>query len=124
MLWIFARGVQQLHVETRLDGTECHFVMRILWPDGREQVEAFSAEGPFHRRLVELELELREQNWMRPAGPILDTPVEMKLLASPAERRGATDRRRLTRQERRSGKRKTAKHQESPTVDAQKDEDA
>jgi hypothetical protein len=68
MLWIFARDVQQLHVETRLDRTEGRFVTRILWPDGREQVETFSTEALFRRRLLKLELELREENWMGAAG--------------------------------------------------------
>jgi hypothetical protein len=45
MLRILERDVQQLHVETRLDGTESPFVMRIVWPDGREQVETFSTDA-------------------------------------------------------------------------------
>jgi hypothetical protein len=124
MLWIFERDVQQLHLETRLDAAECRFVTRILWPDGREQVETFSTEGLFRRRLLELELELREQNWVGPAGLVLDAEVEKKALASSLERRGRADRRRLTRQDRRSGNSKTAKPGEPSTVDASKYKDA
>jgi hypothetical protein len=124
MLWIFERDVQQLHVETRLHDTEGQFVMRILWPDGREQVETFSTEGLFRRRLLKLELELRAQNWMPPGGPVLDAAVEQTLLTPVPERRGLPDRRRLTRQDRRSGKSKTVKPRASSTVDARKNEDA
>ena len=123
MLWIFERDVQQLHVETRLDDTEGQFLMRILWPDGREEVETFSTEGLFRRHLLTLELELREQNWMRPAGPILNAAVEQQVLTCAPERRGPLDRRRLTRQDRRSGKSKTAKPRAPSTVDTRKDED-
>jgi hypothetical protein len=67
---------------------EGQVLMRILWPDGREAVETFATEGLFRRRLLKLELELREQNWMRPAGPIPNAAVEQQLLTCASERWG------------------------------------
>jgi hypothetical protein len=45
--------------------------------DGREQFETFSGDAPFRLRLTEFESHLRDQNWIGPAGPILNDDAEL-----------------------------------------------
>lgn len=102
MLWIYRRDNEKVRVETRLDTLNRKHVIRIVWPDGRDEAETFSDHLTFRRRLAEFQSQLREQNWIGLAGPSLSGDREQ---APPQpgfhERREATDRRRFTRQDRR-----------------------
>jgi hypothetical protein len=90
-------------VELRVDPREADYRLRVVWPDRREVCETFTSEqvmqkwlDTFHSQLLLLEWELRTA----PAVTTGGTPtVDAK---QPPERRaGRSDRRRITRQDRR-----------------------
>ena len=69
MLWICRRRTEDLRVETR--ALDQQYIMRVFWPDRREQLETFSTDAAFCLRLIEFDSQLCEQNWINPAGPFL-----------------------------------------------------
>jgi hypothetical protein len=117
MVWIYRRIDQELRVEAQVVGGDGHYVIRVVRPDGGEQFEAFSGDGALRLRLAELESQLREQNWIDSAGPILTDDAKLKP-PEPGmpERRAQTDRRRVTRRDRRSRDLGTAKTADTPST--------
>jgi hypothetical protein len=103
VIWIYRRREEKLRIETRLGALDQRYIMRVLWPDGREEIETFSDNAVFCLRLMEFDSKLCGQNWISPAGPILTDDAELKhSLPDIVERRsGQSDRRRLTRRDRR-----------------------
>jgi hypothetical protein len=67
LFWWFERGGQYLRYETRRsdDGV---YEMRVISPDGAEQVENFSESTELTRRQVALERELASEGWTGPHG--------------------------------------------------------
>ena len=104
MLWIYRRDDQELRIEARLCAIDRQYVVRVLWPDGREQFESFSEGWALHLRLNEFESQLSEEHWIGPPTSLLnDRPASHLSEASLPERRIQGERRRLTRRDRRSG---------------------
>lgn len=103
MTWIYRRNDQELRVEAQVGADDGHYVIRVVRPDGQERFEAFSEEGALRLRLTALESHLLEQQWIGSTGPIPPTDDGLRR-SEPAlpERRALTDRRRLTRHDRRS----------------------
>ena len=123
MLWIYRRRTEDLRVETR--ALDQQYIMRVFWPDGREQLETFSTDAAFCFSLIEFDSHLCEQNWISPANPILTDDTELKLvLRGVVERRSAqSDRRRLTRRDRRMGGAGAAKRSQRSRSGAPNDDD-
>jgi hypothetical protein len=124
MLWIYRRNDQELRVEAQVVAGDGQYVIRVVRPDGREQFETFSGDGALRLRLAELESRLREQNWIDSTGPIPTDDAQLKPSQPPVpERRAQTDRRRVTRRDRRSGDLAPVKTADSAPIDTRKSED-
>jgi hypothetical protein len=125
MLWIYRRNDQELRVEAQVVAGDGHHVIRVVRPDGREQFETLSGDGALCLRLTELESQLREQNWIDSADPILTDDAKLKP-SEPAmpERRALTDRRRFTRRDRRSRDLAVVKTAALSPADTRKSEDS
>lgn len=125
MLWIYRRNDQELRVEAQVVGGDRHYVIRVVRPDGPEQFETCSGDGALRLRLAELESQLREQNWIDSADPILTDDAKLKPWEpAMSERRAQTDRRRFTRRDRRSRDLATVKAAASSPADTRKSEDS
>jgi hypothetical protein len=124
MIWIYRRNGQQLRVEAQVVGGDGHYVIRVVRPDGREELETLSGDGALRLRLAALESQLREQNWIDTSGPIPVDDTGLKSSPPPmAERRAQTDRRRVTRRDRRSRDLATAKTADTLPIDTRNKED-
>jgi hypothetical protein len=78
MQWTFQRGGLELLVETRRAGRDGRYVLRILWPSGREQFETFPSEGSFRQRLLALEAQLANERWIRASESMLNDVADGK----------------------------------------------
>jgi hypothetical protein len=65
MLWFYARDHQSLTLETRHDDAAARFVVRVRWPDGREQVEHFSDLDTFRTWLTAFERAVEADCWQQ-----------------------------------------------------------
>jgi hypothetical protein len=101
---IYRRDGQEVVVEIAPDQRDGDYRLRILWPDGREVFETFSNERITCRRLDTLESQLLPLHWVQEAEPRATSPSDTDLRSDDAcERRaGISDRRRVTRRDRRS----------------------
>ncbi len=122
MLSLYRRDGQEVRVESHvLDGD---YVIRVRWPDGREQSETFSRDSAFRRRLNAVESELREQKWVGPVEPTANddarrAPLELRC----HDRRSGKDRRRFTRRDRRGSRDIAATATDEPTDVASRNND-
>jgi len=72
MVWFFERDDQCVEVETRFDNDTLEFVLKVRWPDGREDAEQrYQDSAGFRRRLVALEQELHATRWRNTGSPLL-----------------------------------------------------
>jgi len=68
MDWTFKRGQELLRLETRYDRDLGEFVLRRHYGSGGEDLERYTNDFTFRRRLLQLEDDLREWGWI-PSGP-------------------------------------------------------
>jgi hypothetical protein len=123
MLWIYRRNDQELRVEAQGIAGDGHYVIRVVHPDGCEQLETLSGDVALRVRLTELESQLLEQKWIGWEGLDPTDGADLKP-AEPAmpERRALRDRRRFTRRDRRSRDLGTVKTADSsPTPERARD---
>ena len=120
MLWIYRRNDQELRVEAQGVAGDGHYVIRVVRPDGCEQLETISGDGALRVRLTELESQLLEQKWIVSEGLIPADDADLK--PAMPERRARADRRRFTRRDRRSRDLRTAKTADSAPADTRKSE--
>jgi hypothetical protein len=71
MVWLWARGQESLQLETRYDTDSAEFVMTLMWPDNRVQVERFTDLAAFRARLVEMEQKLKAERWKNAGPPVI-----------------------------------------------------
>lgn len=67
MFWWFERGGQYLRCETR-EAAAGRFELRLMRPDGSEQVENFDDPSHLTRRQLEVERDLTAEGWTGPHG--------------------------------------------------------
>lgn len=70
MVWFWTRDNQDLKFETRYDNDTSEFVVALVWPDGRQDIERFTQIEAFRQRLVALEHRLEEDRWKNVGPPI------------------------------------------------------
>ena len=68
MVWLYERGLEDLHVETSFDKATKEYVLVLHRGLRHEMIERFRDAEVFGQRLEALERELTEAQWM-PAGP-------------------------------------------------------
>ena len=68
MVWLYERGLEDLHIETSFDKSTKEFVLALHRGLRNEIIERFRDAGAFGRRLETLERELADARWI-PAGP-------------------------------------------------------
>lgn len=104
MVRIYQRDGQQLVVELRAGERDAEYCLRIVSPDGGERVETFSTEQMMRRRLETLDSELLVLDWDRGTGTEATIAGDTETCAEEgSERRaGLSDRRRVTRRDRRT----------------------
>ena len=71
MLWIFERGDESVHLETRYDNQTAGYVLIIHRADGTQQIERFQDMLTFRNRLDELEKQLEAEHWHATGSPVL-----------------------------------------------------
>lgn len=69
MIWMYERGAEVLHLETRFDPAASQF--ELIWhrPDGTTEVEKFSTESAFRARLESVEEVLKTERWNQAGSP-------------------------------------------------------
>ena len=70
MVWLWARGAQELEVLTQYDSGG-YFILKLTWPDGRSEVERFPDLATFKTRLLALEQELHAASWKNTGPPVI-----------------------------------------------------
>lgn len=63
MVWFFERDHESLRLETRYEKDVAEYVLIMHMPDGSQQVERFTDEANFRRRLEALDQQLRDDQW-------------------------------------------------------------
>ena len=72
MLWFYEReGDESLRVETRYDNDTNEFVVRVQWPNGREQVERFSEFAKFQAWLTAFDNRIEAEQWKARSSTLL-----------------------------------------------------
>jgi hypothetical protein len=71
MLWFFERDEQSIRLETRYDNDTSEYVLALIWPDGREQIERFTDSEQYRLRLVAVEGSLEGERWVRRGPPVV-----------------------------------------------------
>ena len=72
MIWFWTRDGQRTRIHVFFDNDTTEFVVSILHPDGREDVERHKDIAVYQRRLAALETEFETQHWEQSGPPVLD----------------------------------------------------
>ena len=67
MFWWFERGGQYLRYETR-EAAAGRYELRVIRPDGSEQVENFDQSTDLTKRQLDFERDLAAEGWTGPHG--------------------------------------------------------
>ena len=67
MFWWFERGGQYLRYETR-EAQAGRYELRVIRPDGSEQVENFDQSADLTKRQLDFERDLATEGWTGPHG--------------------------------------------------------
>jgi hypothetical protein len=70
MLWFYEHDQGSLTLETCYDAVAAQFVVRVRWPDGREQTERLADLEAFRRWLAAFDRLLETDRW-RPGNAII-----------------------------------------------------
>jgi hypothetical protein len=70
MFWWFERGGEFLHLEV-LQSALDRYELRIVQPNGTEQVEWFERARDVERRQEEVFTAITQAGWMGPHGPVV-----------------------------------------------------
>jgi hypothetical protein len=70
MLWIFERGDETLHFETRYDNDTSSYMLIIHLFDGDRQIERFQDVLTFKNRLEALQKQLETERWRATSSPV------------------------------------------------------
>lgn len=71
MIWLFERGSEVLHIETRIDNASGEYVLVSISADGPPQVERFRDRDAYEARVLELENRLAADQWVQVGGPTI-----------------------------------------------------
>jgi hypothetical protein len=71
VIWFFQRNSQMLRLETRFDQAANEYVLVIGWDDRPEETERFRDLEPFRARVIELEGQLKAENWHQRGAPTI-----------------------------------------------------
>jgi hypothetical protein len=71
MIWIFGRGSEVLHLETRFDNRRGEYVLLIVWADRPSETERYQERRTFEARLRALEQQLAAEQWTQLGSPTI-----------------------------------------------------
>jgi len=72
MIWFWSRAKEKLQLETRFDNDTREYVLRIRYPDNRQDFERFPDVASFQKRLTSLERQLEADQWVQSGAPAFD----------------------------------------------------
>ncbi len=71
MIWIFGRGSEVLHLETRFDNARGEYLLVVVWADRPSETERYRERRAFDGRLRALEQQLAAEQWTQLGSPTI-----------------------------------------------------